>query len=518
MNSQTTCLHSNSVSRSHDIFHRSVLTVLCIVLATYVIGSCLDFFTSVRYPFELDYGEGIVWQQAALMLGPRMYSDKQDLPFIVFHYPPFYHLSVRAVSWLLPDLLAAGRLVSAASTIAVAPLITGLVLMASRHSGQPQTWIKIGCAVVAGLLALCLPAIRTWGMFMRVDMLAVALSLAGLMLGAMAKGGYWRTSAALLCCVASVFTKQTQLTAGIAIFLMALLLNARHAVAAAVTAGTVGLGALGLLEYTTSGGFLRNIIGYNLNRWSVDNLLTVFWFQQSTLTFVIVMFAAFAVIGRGLLPTSIFLKTTRQKLPEIFRNDSAVACRALLLLEFILTTLTLVTTLKSGSNYNYLIEWLVVGCILIGVLLADLAHRGKGSGRTFGMVAVVLAVGVMRLPLQYLQDRSSVKDFVVQAALVQRIAKADRPVASENMTLLMRAGKPIIFEPAIATELALVGRWNEGPLVGMIRGHGFAFMVTVDNDIGGSALRTPAVDAAMREAYPRVEQAGPGLWLNLPAS
>jgi hypothetical protein len=46
----------------------------------------------LAYPFG-DYGEGIVWQQALLIPGPRMYGPIDHLPFIVFHYPPVYHLA-----------------------------------------------------------------------------------------------------------------------------------------------------------------------------------------------------------------------------------------------------------------------------------------------------------------------------------------------------------------------------------------------------------------------------------------
>ncbi len=80
----------------------------------------------------------------------------------------------------------------------------------------------------------------------------------------------------------------------------------------------------------------------------------------------------------------------------------------------------------------------------------------------------------------------------------------------------MRAGKPVLFEPAIVTELAAVGRWDEQPLVEMIRTGGFAFMITADEMVGGSAHRSPAVDAAMRAAYPHVGHVTPGLWLHLP--
>ena len=50
----------------------------------------------------------------------------------------------------------------------------------------------------------------------------------------------------------------------------------------------------------------------------------------------------------------------------------------------------------------------------------------------------------------------------------------------------------------------------------MIRARGFAFMITTDTKHG--TRRTPAMEAAMMEAYPRIEQAGPRLWLHLPPS
>ena len=92
------------------------LGALLTLLAIHVVGVGLDFVAAIRYPFELGYAEGIIWQQAALIPGPRMYSSSQELPFIVFHYPPLYHLLARAALSLQPDFLAAGRLVSALST------------------------------------------------------------------------------------------------------------------------------------------------------------------------------------------------------------------------------------------------------------------------------------------------------------------------------------------------------------------------------------------------------------------
>jgi len=193
------------------------------------------------------------------------------------------------------------------------------------------------------------------------------------------------------------------------------------------------------------------------------------------------------------------------------RADRATTARAMLLLNFALASLLLVSLFKSGSSSSYLLDWLCVGGVLIGVLLCDLV----GAELRFSLVTALLILGVLSLPLREISDQSLPENLDRQAALVRRIAEADKPVASEDMTLLMLAGKPVMFEPAIVSELASVGRWNEGPLVNLIRAGGFAFMITRDDTPGASPHRTSAVDAAMREAYPRVERVGP-LRLHLP--
>ena len=67
---------------------------------------------ALRYPYDLDYGEGIVWQQMLMIPGGQMYGDITRFPYIVFHYPPVFHLAVRVVAELGLDGLVAGRIVS----------------------------------------------------------------------------------------------------------------------------------------------------------------------------------------------------------------------------------------------------------------------------------------------------------------------------------------------------------------------------------------------------------------------
>jgi hypothetical protein len=489
-------------------------SILLVLLLVHAAGVLADFMASIGFPFGLEYGEGIVWQQAMLIPGPRMYGNSTDLPFIVFHYPPLYHLLVRAAASIQPSFLAAGRLVSSVSAVLVALAVGGLVLIAAGRPGRPITMAEWTIAFAAGLLVFCLGPMRSWGSWMRVDMAAIALGMMGLFVGAWANGRFWGTAVALLLCVASVFTKQTQLPVGLAVFLIALARNPRGAIGAAAIAGTFGLAALGLMEGLTGGGFLHNIVGYNINRFSPKYALWVIWSVRDSFLFIALMPMAAGAILRDLVHRRLPVPPKIGRcLSSLRQADRATTARAMLLLNFALASLLLFTLFKSGSSSSYLLDWLGVGGALIGVWLCDIVE----AQLRFAAVAALLILGVLNLPFREISDQFLREQLDPEAALVRCIAAAEKPVASDDMTLLMIAGKPVIFEPAIVTELASLGRWNEGPLVDMIRTGGFAYMITRDDTPGPSPHRTSAVDAAMREAYPRVEQVGP-LWLHLPLS
>lgn len=498
-------------------FALGLLGILLASLSLRAAGVILDFSTALRYPFALEYGEGIVWQQAVLIPGPRMYGNSPDLPFIAFHYPPLYYLFTRAALPIQPNFLAAGRFVSSVSAVLIALSVAALVRVAGERPKRPIAGAEFAVAVCAGLLVLCLDPVRSWGMWMRVDTAAIALGMVGLLAGAWANGRFWGTTVALLLCVASVFTKQTELPFGIAVFLIALLRNPRGALCAAAIAGSFGVGALGLMETLTGGGFLHNIIGYNINRFDLKYAIEPLWSERWSFPFMALTLIAAGVTLCGLYrrrPAVSGPPTIRQRLLCLRGADRATTARAMLLLHFALASLMLFTLFKSGSSTNYLLAWFCVGGALIGVLLWDLAGREW----LFSLAATLLILAiVMTVPIREMPDRFSQEDLDRQAALVRRIAGAEKPVASEDMTLLMLAGKQVTYEPAIVTELAAVGRWNEGPLVNLIRSGGFAFMITGNNTPGSTPRRSSGVDAAMRQAYPRVEQVGP-LWLHLPLS
>ncbi|HYZ62509.1 MAG TPA: hypothetical protein VE650_08640, partial [Acetobacteraceae bacterium] len=99
--------------------------------------------------------------------------------------------------------------------------------------------------------------------------------------------------------------------------------------------------------------------------------------------------------------------------------------------------------------------------------------------------------------------------------IVDEIAAATKPVASEDMTLVLRAGKSLWYEGAIIHELIPAGRWDPQPLVDMIRNHGFAMIITFAP--GELVMGHGQIARAMVEAYPDVREEAPHRFVRRPA-
>ncbi len=164
----------------------------------------------IAYPFGLDYGEGIVWQQALLIPGSRMYGPIDHWPYIVFHYPPVYHLTVRAVMALGVDPLAAGRMVSVAAAVVIL-LCIGWIVAASLAGHVGRSGVAVG-AITGGLLPLTFHPVQLWSLLMRVDMLAIALAFLGVVFALRAVRRPAWLMLAMPFFVLSVYTKQTELS------------------------------------------------------------------------------------------------------------------------------------------------------------------------------------------------------------------------------------------------------------------------------------------------------------------
>ena len=452
---------------------------------------------ALRYPFQLDYGEGIVWQQMRDIMGGTGYAPLHTYPAIVYHYPPVYH----AASWTLAaltgmDELYAGRLASILSSLASAWMVGALtVRLLPSTDGR---FVRLACALLAGLLFLSCYPVRMWTPLMRVDMLAGAFGLAGMLMAmrALSRPG-WIYGAGLMFALA-MFTKQISVAAPAAAFGILLWVQPRLAIRGVIFAACVSLAGLGAMVWATDGGFLRHVVGYNVNRIDLAILTGILMPQ-------LVMHAA--LIGLGLVGGGMAWRALRTG------PQPQAAAAAMLLLFVALKTVMLLGMLKSGSGYNYMIEWLSGVAALAGLAFAPwlrLAHGQDRGGRGGALLAPLLVF--LLLPAQLVALHLGLPDHRVLPALaIQRqpiadaIAASARPVIADDMTFLIRGGRPVRWESAITAELGAKGVYDQRGFARLVRARCFGFFV-IEGKAGQSPFiqrYNPVVAAAIATAYPR---------------
>ena len=493
--------------------------LFALVALLYKVGHFLvQGVAAIRFPGELDYGEGIVWEQTRLILAGRGYGAIDGLPAIVFHYPPVFHLFTAALASASKlDQLAAGRSLSICSTILIA-VFAGLIA-AQVVRAEVSTRAAVVCGLVAGLTIFCFWPITYWAPLMRVDMLATALSFAGLLVAMMAFSRPPLIAVSAILFVTAVYTKQTSIVAPASVFVTFLVLRPKLAWLLAASCIAIGLVILGALMIATEGGFVRHIFLYNVNRMDPKRLVTILMAIISHLLFFAVVVIGVTARIKARLP----MYRGAGSIVELRQRLHAAPGDAFFLLVLVYAVLAFIMTFtiaKSGSSVNYLIEWLAVVAILLGIVARDAANILFGavpmpSKRPFAHPTLVpLLIGLQALlPLPtdgYAKQRAPARLSELET-LQSMVRSASRPVISDDMVLLMRAGVPVQWEPAIFAELASTGKWNEAPFVARIKARQFAFFITEGNrgEWLFDSRYNPAVADAMYAAYPvRREIAG----------
>jgi hypothetical protein len=481
---------------------------------------------AVLDPHELDYGEGIVWQQMRMIVEGRGYAPLGTFPAIVFHYPPVYHL----LTWVVAsvsgaDDLTAGRALAVFGTLTTATFLGVIAGLATVGSSRAARWT---CGATAALVSLTCFPVAIWSVLMRVDMVAAALTL----------GGFWLAMAALrrpaliypaaIAFVCAVFTKQTMVAAPGAAFLVLLFLRPAVAVRGIAACVLLGLSVLAVMSLATHGQFMRHIFGYNINRFSFERLKTMKILALSHL-----MYLQLGVVGVWLSSRRIAREIGPGSLTDLRRRLGADVgtSRGLMAVAYLVTTTCLLILAgKVGSSVNYYIEWFLAVGVFVGVAARPAADAifpttgfdAPGGARFSPLVLLPALVAVGALLTPSLEKNDEIKNAADErelTTLTRWIGEANLPVISDNMVILRKAGKEVVLEPAIVAELGSTGVYDERALTRLIRDRRFAFFVT-SGERGDALFDTrynPPVAAAIYEAYPRVVKMA-GLTVHLPVA
>ena len=492
----------------------ALAAILCLLLvfAIRAADSLAHAGRAVTFPYGLDYGEGTVWQQALMIPGPNMYGDITHPPFIVFEYPPVYHLLVRALVSVGIDPLAAGRSISLAATIVIAVLIGNITFAATRENSSTKA--RILGSILAGLIIFPYRPVEESAVWMHVDVLAIGFSFAGIYMSIVAGYRIFTLCIAVLLFSFAVYTKQTELSAPIATFLIIATVDRRSALQAVIFGSIISGAALTVLLLITNGGFWRHIIEYNRhNRFVFDNIPYLLSRQRRDAAGLVTGFAAFAFLW--------WREATSRKLPDLagwfaaIRESEQLRALSIISLWFVLASAQLVTLGRPGAWDNYFVEWMCITAVPIGMAavvwtrLATKASSALFPGLAGLLCSLALATqGLHRWPYE-LGIVDNPRAAAVRRQLVDLIRASRKPVISDDMVLILRAGKHVFIEPAIFTELADTGYWDQGPLLKLIQNHAFALVITqtvrMQDEVAGGVF-TDEVAHAIESSYPFIER------------
>jgi len=496
---------------------RSALAIAVALLAADLFRLVDLGLFSITYKYDLDYGEGIVWQQMINIAAGRGYAPLGVFPAIVYHYPPVYHLVVSAVARVCgSDQLATGRTVSLVSALVSIGLVARLTF-AALPLDRPRRVRLLAATVSAGCLASS-PTVIFWAGVMRVDMLADALSLAGLALTLGSAKRPMRIALAALCFVLAIYTKQTSVAAPAAAAITLWLVRPRAAWTLSAWCVGLGLCALLCLHLTSHGGFLRHTLLYNLNRFDLSRVRILPFVILAQISVVAIALMGVAATWQRLRPAG--LTALRARLA----TDQADLAAFLPLAFLVAETAMLPSVLKSGASDNYLIGWLYAVAVFVGIGAVPVIDAALADGRwpralLTAMVAIGLPIQGYRVLVADSGETSLTALTMTYDKIAARIASSPRPVISDAMVLLIRGGQPVRWEPAIAAELGHAGIYDEAAFAKLVRTGQFGFFVTTGDR--GERLYderyNPVVADAIDAAYPRRERHG-DLVLHLPPS
>ncbi len=417
--------------------HSIPVIVLFLVLAV-ALGRWTWLATrAMAFPYPLDYGEGPLLDQVArLVLHTPLYrADLSSPPYTVANYPPLYPAVLTPFYLAFGPAYWYGRLTSWVSILAAAALTGAVVHRFTRDTGA---------ALVSAALLLTIPYAAYWSVLFRIDCLALATSLAGLLLLLRSGGRVRGVVAAAFFMVAAVFVRQSYGLAAPAAAVAWLVASGHRRGLAYFLGVAAGLGGVLflVLEVATHGGFSHNIVVANVNEYRPARVAEHFR-DLATLAPVLLVFGA----------ASLGPRVQEARAERVFLGTYLGAA-----------VVSALTIGKVGSNVNYFLELSVALCLATGWGLARMKPGWKGAAAV-GLLAVQVVIFIPRTEAYFGRSEARIAHKDALDGLADLIHEADGPVlADSDLGFLPLDHRPIYFQPFELTQLARSGRWDPAPL------------------------------------------------------
>jgi len=418
------------------------------------------------HPLPVDYGEGTTWSYTSLLSTHGTYFlPIQAAPYIHGTYPPLFP----ALHEALGGTLFAGRALSLLAAFGAALLFAAILRALGLARPRALFW---------SVVFLATPSVHEWSALLRVDMLALALSLGGVAIATRYAGQRGELLAAPVLALA-LFAKQVAVAAPLAVAVSLWLRGERRRLGWFLLLYLdLVLAGLGWLYYHGGAEAFRHLVTYagfvGLSKGPLAH-----WGLRFLFTFPVLLPLGLAGLG------------------HVWRTPAGVYA--------VVALLTLLMAGKPGAAANYLLEP-SAGVVLLGALAAERRREELSKQperrRDFTLLLLVQMVVICE-PGRPLEVREIRRPGGAAARAVLVLRAAPGPVLSEDLGLTLAAGKEPMLEPFQFALLARAGRFDPGPLLKEVRDGRFAVIVS------GARLRAlPGFEQALAAGY-RLEEETP---------
>lgn len=485
------------------------LTKICtyIVFAGLTAYSLIFLYHGIRlamYPYDVDNSEAYLMNQGLRIAnGDFLYSPIGEEPFLVDNYPPVYPLVLGAITKIVGVCFHSARIVSLASTLAVACL---LFLWIKQYT-QNKT-----ASLYGALVFLSFYHVYDWCALARVDSLGLLFTVLGLY-GAQRS---WHWGIITLIMLLALYTKQSLFAAPLAVFFFYLSQNKKIAWLYLISLAASGMLLFLILNLLTGNGAYQHLITYNNNAYRLSDLIyyTRYWVSVYTVwgCAPILMIALGCKYGWG-------------KEKQLF--DVPI----LLFSYTILAILESSLCGKIGSAPNYLLSLVCATAVGLGLIYHNISKSDHASSAWAFVMFLVLNLtqlaGTFHLPLggqmmfKHPLDLSYTPSTIDQQAatlLHNRLKRIDSPILSDRAGVALVAGHPPDYQPFIFTQLSHQGIWDQSKILQRIRQtqyNAVVLMFDVSNPNWDRERFTPAFIDSIREHY-KMEQRYGAYYLYLP--
>jgi hypothetical protein len=410
------------------------------------------------YPYQLDYGEGPLLDQARLLSqGRSIYKSVEGYPYAFSNYPPLLQTLAALLIPLLGVSYTAGRVWNVLAVFGLGALI--------YHAVRKQGGDRMAAAVAA-LFFVGSPYIYHWAPLFRIDLPGLLLSTLGV--ATVAAGGKtirrdWSPCIAGLLFVLALYTKHSFFAAPAAAFAYLWLRDRAGALRLLGTLLALGGGAFIVLDSATAGAFYLDLVTANVNPFDFANLTGQI--RDFAVTFAV-------MLGLALVAAVV-------RVSQVLRTGPGVtaAMTRLSAWDFYLPAALATVALagKVGAWENYFFEPLFTVCLFAGLGASWL--KGRSDAWSALLPAALLLQAGLMFHTPEVAAHMMAEDAVANQRLAPIVAGTRGAVLSEDMGLLVTNGKEIPFFGFEYTQLARMGLWDQSWELGMLRDRQFPLVI-----------------------------------------